>query len=174
MKFFPEIKTITLEKDYPSTIIINFEKFPQAANLVVDENGTTKQYILNTIGFAVKEDFENPDLPFIKLESEEPINTDTYVISEEVLNYILSAKSEFETRFGMQITDLIYKKRAREVHLKTEKGFTIWLDQQLEIDGQYKKLKKALVKLDIYSQPLEYIDLRINSKNGERIIYKPL
>ena len=35
-----------------------------------------------------------------------------------------------------------------------------------------KKLKKALVKLDIYTEDLQYIDLRIAGGNGDKIIYK--
>ena len=31
---------------------------------------------------------------------------------------------------------------------------------------------KALVKLDIYNEDLQYIDLRIAGGNGDKIIYK--
>ena len=37
---------------------------------------------------------------------------------------------------------------------------------------KFKKLKKSLVKLDIYTATLEYIDLRIAGTNGDKIIYK--
>jgi len=39
-------------------------------------------------------------------------------------------------------------------------------------ENQLKKLKKSLVKLDIFNEPLEYIDLRIAGGNGDKIIYK--
>jgi hypothetical protein len=48
----------------------------------------------------------------------------------------------------------------------------VWLDMQKPIEEQLKKLKKALVKLDIYTESLEYIDLRISGTNGDKIIYK--
>jgi len=39
-------------------------------------------------------------------------------------------------------------------------------------EDQLKKLKKILVKLDIYKENLLYIDLRIAGANGDKIIYK--
>jgi len=72
----------------------------------------------------------------------------------------------------MKILEAEYKVIPRELHLKTEKYFIIWLDIQKPFEDQLKKLKKALVKLDIFNEPLEYIDLRISGESGDKIIYK--
>ena len=72
----------------------------------------------------------------------------------------------------MEIVRIEYKPTAREIHLLTERNFFIWLDIQISYEEQFKKMKKSLVKLDIYTEDLEYIDLRIAGSNGDKIIYK--
>ena len=72
----------------------------------------------------------------------------------------------------MKIIEIEYQVIPREVHLRTEKYFYIWLDIQKPYETQLKKLKKALVKLNIYDDELAYIDLRITGESGEKIIYK--
>ena len=94
------------------------------------------------------------------------------MIEKSKLDYILESKNYFEDKFGMKIIRIEYKATAREVHLLTERNFFIWLDIQISFEDQFKKLKKSLVKLDIYTEALEYIDLRIAGSNGDKIIYK--
>ena len=169
---FPELETIQIKKDYPSDLIIEFSEYPLIANVINESTTIRKNYIINSIGFAIKEDLESPELPYIKIESDEPINTEIAVIEKLKLNYILDSKTYFEEKFGMKITRIEFKPTAREVHLFTERNFFIWLDIQVPYEDQFKKLKKALVKLDIYKENLEYIDLRIAGSNGDKIIYK--
>ncbi len=94
------------------------------------------------------------------------------VIDPSKLDYILDTKAYFEDKFGLRVVEVEYKKTAREIHLITEKNFAIWIDIQVSYEDQLKKLKKTLVKLDIYNEPLEYIDLRIAGGHGDKIIYK--
>lgn len=94
------------------------------------------------------------------------------VISPENLSYILKATNYFEEKFGMKIIDTEFRSEARELRIKTEKYFSIWLDTQMPFERQFLKLKKAMVQLDIYKQPLEYIDLRITGTSGEKVIFK--
>ena len=72
----------------------------------------------------------------------------------------------------MQLIHSIYKPVEREVHLKTEKDFAIWLDLGKTYEQQLDKLKRTLERLDIYNTPLQYIDLRISSQTGEKIIFR--
>lgn len=98
--------------------------------------------------------------------------TDSPIISQENLTYMLSAVSSFEERFGMKVLELRLLPQAREFHMKTEKNFEIWLDIQIPYEKQFLKLKKAMSTLDIYKTPLFYIDLRISGTNGEKVIFK--
>lgn len=169
---FPELERVTLDKDYPHTILIEFSEYPLVANVINESSTVKKSYILNAIGYAVKENYEDKNLPYIKIKSEEPLNTKNIIIETSKLTYILNAKSYFEDKFGMRITEILYKPVARETHLLTEKGFYIWLDIQRPFEQQFKKMKKALVKLNIYQDSFQYIDLRIAGSNGDKIIYK--
>jgi hypothetical protein len=172
IKAFPQLENISVDKKYPKKLEIKFTKYPLAANIINESSSIKKTYIINQIGFVLKEDYENPELPYIRIKSEEPINIKKAIISKEKLKYILDSMIYFQDKFGMRIKEALYKPVAREIHLLTEKDFYIWLDMQIPFEEQLKKLKKTLVKLDIQKEPLYYIDLRISGQNGEKIIYK--
>ncbi|MDD3862138.1 MAG: FtsQ-type POTRA domain-containing protein [Candidatus Gracilibacteria bacterium] len=169
---FPELEKVTLSKKYPNIIQIDFSEYPLVANILNESASIKKSYIINAVGYAVKENYEDKNLPYIKIKSEEPLNIQNAIIEPTNLSYILDAKDYFEEKFGMRIIETIYKPIAREVHLFTEKSFYIWLDIKRPFDQQLKKLKKALVKLNIHEGSLLYIDLRIAGNNGDKIIYK--
>lgn len=169
---YPEIEDIQVEKNLPNTLVISFTEYPLAANIINVTNGANKKFIINSIGYVVKEDSDNPTLPYIKVKTDAPLNSESTILSQEKLQYILGAASYFEEKFGMKILESEYRVVPRELHLKTEKFFSIWLDIQKPFEDQFKKLKKALVKLNIYEEPLQYIDLRITGESGEKIIYK--
>ncbi len=169
---FFQLEEVEITRDYPSTLLVEFFEHPLTMNIINESNNIRKAYIINSIGFVVKEDYENPNLPYLRIKSDEPLNTENAVIDSSTLNYITEARNYFEEKFGMRVAEVIYKPNAREIHLLTERDFSIWLDIQRPYENQLKKLKKALVKLDIYQDELEYIDLRIAGESGEKIIYK--
>lgn len=172
IEHFPAIQKINISKDYPNKLKIKFSKYSLVANVIHESSTLKKSYIINSIGYIAQENLENTRLPYIKLFSEEPVNQQLPLIETTKLEYILNAVRTFEERFGMRVVEVDYKKTPRELHLLTEKQFVIWLDIQQGLENQFRKLKKALVKLDIYNEPLEYIDLRIAGSNGDKIIYK--
>jgi len=169
---FPALETVKITKEYFDKLAIEFSEYPLIANVINESDSMKKSYIINAIGFAIKEDYENPNLPFIRIKSDEPVNTNSQLISPEKIKYILDATTYYRDKFGMGIREIEYKPTAREIRLLTDRNFTIWMDIQKPFDQQFKKLKKALVKLDIYKTNLEYIDLRISGNNGEKIIYR--
>lgn len=109
---------------------------------------------------------ENPAPQTPTLDPTKPI------LTAETLNYILKATGYFEEKFGMKIMETQFLINARELHIKTEKYFTIWLDTQISYERQFLKLKKAMATVDIYKVPLNYIDLRITGTSGEKVIFK--
>lgn len=169
---FPELEEVEINKNYPDALVINFIEYPLVANIINESDTVKKTYIVNSIGYAIKEDYEKTNLPYIYIKSEEPANPENAIIEASKLKYILDSATYFEDKFGLQVTQIQYKPIPREVHLLTEKNFYIWLDIQVPFEDQLKKLKKAIVKLDIYNEPLQYIDLRIVGNNGNKIIYR--
>ena len=168
----PQLQTVKVTKEYPDTISIEFSKYPLAANIINKSSNLKKTYLVNSLGFAVKEDFEKTDLPYITIESDEPINPKNAVIEKTKLKYILDSIVYFEDKFGMKVKEVLYKPIAREIHILTDHDFYLWLDIQRPFEDQLKKLKKIIVKLDIYKESLQYIDLRIAENSGDKIIYK--
>lgn len=170
---YPEIENLRIKKVYPSTLVLEYENFPEKANLLnIFDGENQKKFIINEAGYLVDQDYENPNLPYIKIRTDKPLEINQYALSREKLEYVLDAIYDFEEIFGMKVLDAEYQPKEREVHLKTEREFTVWLDTSLTIQKQYSKLKSALSKLNIYTQSLDYIDLRISSVNGEKVIYK--
>jgi hypothetical protein len=177
LKENPEYRDIEIKKKLPHSIEIEMERFPVAANIInlIDgEDGIKiqKKYLVNTNGMVIMENEENPDLPYIRVSTKQALGFNSYPLDQEKLDYIIKLVAVFEEKFGIKIVDATYLKQSREIHLRTEKDFTVWFDQTKSILSQIDKLKKALPKLDIYKTPLQYIDLRISSANAEKVIYK--
>jgi len=169
---YPEIKKIIIKKVFPDTLILEYNNFPDVANLQNNVGGTQKKFTINEIGLITQQDTENPNLPYVTLKTEKILELNTYAIPREKLDYILTAVYDFEEIFGMKVLNAQYLPREKEVHIKTERNFTVWLDTNLTVLEQYNKLKKVLGELNIYTDALEYIDLRISSVNGDRVIFK--
>jgi hypothetical protein len=169
---YQEIKSIKIKKILPDTLILEYANYPEVANLYNFVGETQKKFIIDEIGLITQQDYENPNLPYIYLRTDKVFELNAIAIPQDKLNYILEAVYEYEEIFGMKILNAEYRVREREVHLKTERNFVIWLDTNLSLQAQYNKLKKILGELNIYTESLQYIDLRISSVNGDRVIFK--
>lgn len=187
VKEHPELQKLTTKKIFPSTLQVTFSEFPITANIEHIENGKSLgKTIINSIGMPMYIDSENPNLPYIKVITKKPENIvvtpdmttatepapDIPIIKQEHLNYILGATKYYEEKFGMKVVETQFLPYARELHLKTEKYFFIWLDIQVPFEREFLKLKKIMANIDIYKDPLEYIDLRISGTSGEKVIFK--
>lgn len=165
---------LEVKKKFPKTVVVRFAKFEKVANLTnyVGPQRVKKNFIINSTGVLMEKDVINQNLPFISLASVKGFNLGDHVITEENLKYMLEAKSEYEEKFNMRISEITFLDKAREVHLYTEKNFNIWLDLEIPYKDQLTKLKNAIPKIDIYNDNLDYIDLRIQSAQGEKLIFK--
>lgn len=168
----PQIDKIAIKKKFPSTIKIEYTEFSIVANLLLSAEEVQQKYLLNSQGQVARKDIENPNLPFIKMTAVKALKSQEQAIDPEKLKYILESRKAFEEKFGIKVFDVTYLKEARELHLRTEKYFYVWLDMTQNYDKQFSKLKKSLNTLDIYNDPIDYIDLRISGTNGEKVIFK--
>ncbi len=170
---YPQYKTINIKKSLPSTIVLDIETYEKVANIISVKDGFSKKFIVNEQGMAVETNSEDPSLPYIYIETVETLTERKTIIEPEKLEFIIEATTDFENKFGLQIIDATYYKTAREVHLRTEMYFDVWMDTQIEVDEQLMKLKQALPQLNIYEDPIRYIDLRISGQSGDKVIYMP-
>lgn len=161
------------ERGFIASIGTNLENLPL---IVMDVTGTDMDIPMaeETVETPVAEPTEEGEEP--DLEETEPdtmpdqINEE--LIPQDMLTTLLETAANFEGKFGMEVLEIYYLKRAREMHLYTERYFLVWIDLTQDVSLQLAKLKKALTEIDIYAAPIEYIDLRISGQNGEKVIYK--
>lgn len=169
---YPEIESIKIKKKLPNKLYVYISKYPEAANLIVKVDEVQRKYIINSQGSITKADTESSALPYITMTREKAYNSKEQIFTPEQLDKILKAEKLFEQKFAMKVIDVIYLEKAREFHLKTEKDFDVWLSLETDYKTQLSKLKAAEQKLNINTEPLQYIDLRISGNNGEKVIFK--
>lgn len=173
----PEINKLKIKKKFPDTLEIEYEKFPTVANLVNIVDGIQKRFLIDSQGLLIEENTEQLDLPHIYITTENGLAVRSTLLpdpkrSKERLEYILNTINIFEEKFGINTLYAEFKPRERELHLYTEKYFYIMFDMEKSLLRQIAKLKKSLPELDIYNEPLVYIDLRISGTDTEKVIYK--
>lgn len=188
LKDYSYLKTLKIRRVLLHTVQVTLETYPPVARVRVDkEDGSQDYFIVNELGIITGSGTGLEDLPLIvmdvtgtDLKLDADANSETEVsfvvnqvlISKETLEILLDTTDSFEAKFNLQVLEINYLKRARELHLKTERDFTVWIDLTQDVPLQLAKLKKSLAELNIYEAPLEYIDLRISGQNGEKVIYK--
>lgn len=195
LKKYPYLQTLDLRRSFFHTLTVTLKSYANSANIRVDyEDGTKQFFVVNEKGYIASVGISNEALPTIVMDVTGtdailPLNTTAIdpevestptskytlnqeLISQNTLENLLQTSKDFEGKFNMQILEIHYLKQARELHLLTERYFTVWIDLTEDINLQLTKMKKALTSLNIYEADLEYIDLRISGQNGEKVIYR--
>lgn len=176
-KQFPEMKEIKIIKLLPRTLKVKVLEYSFIARIRVID--TKEEKLLNEIGMIRDIKTNDNNLPLIEYRNKYDIQEDkmllllspvlafqdrNIIMSEAELKTILNAKALFEKQFGMKISLIQYFPLEREIHLKTERNFFLWLDLTDNIDEQLMKLQSALQDFNIYKVDLSYIDLRVKNK----------
>ena len=127
--------------------------------------------MINKIGQAIfdkEEDLELMTITITRLS--QPIEDREVIITNEKMNYILDSIRYFSNLFKMEIIGVEYLPIAREVHLKTNAGFSIWITTEKDYRKQIDKLNTIYEVAELNKEDLAYIDLRVQ----EKVIYCPL
>lgn len=171
---FPnEVLYVKIKKSFPDKIILAINEYPSVLNFHVKTETVEQKLVLNQIGFIIAQNKDFTGIPTVVLQSEKPLPIiEGSILSKEKLTPIVTALTKFPEIFGLKIISGEWRKIERELHIKTEKNFTVWIDLTQDVETQLLKLKRALPKLDIYTVPLEYIDLRIAGADNEKVIFK--
>lgn len=168
----PRLKSVEIDRDFPSRLIIKLGEAPAVANLILETGNTEKSFVINEQGVIIKLNEQEPGLPTIRMASDEiPSGNQTY-LDPDLLSKMSGAALLFDELLNLPVAEVRYLATAREIHIKAERGFVVWLDLEKEIRPQLQKLKDAVAKLNIYEEDFIYIDLRISGATGDRIIYK--
>jgi len=164
---------LKVQKVLPSTIRVSYAKFEDTANIVnlVGRANIRKNFIINETGILTSEG-QKEGVPYIVIETTNAYELGDQVVNQERLAYITGAITYFEEKFNLHVVHAKYLNKAREARLVIQNDFEVWLDTQQSYETQLNKLKNAIPKIDIYSGNLAYVDLRIQSAYGQKIIFK--
>ncbi|MFA5352326.1 MAG: hypothetical protein WC304_03550 [Candidatus Gracilibacteria bacterium] len=162
----PDTSRVVVRKAYPAEIQIEVFKYPIVAELRV---GTDPVYI-NEKGFRVFG--ESPDKDTLQLTLGENLDmkdSKKQIIDPKYLADIRESVNYLESVINLKILNTKFFPISREVHLKTEKNFDVWIDLTQDYRAQIDKLVEASEVLQLDTKSYSYIDLRIRGK----IFYKP-
>jgi cell division septal protein FtsQ len=186
---FPEVKRVEVSRIYPSVMHVKVTSYDALARI---KNEGEREYILNEAGYAVRSEQSQGDLPLIVIPSYKNIDPEekelfeelTWVkeykqmLTQEQLYLMMDAKKIFEDTFTLPVDTMYYYPIEDELRLHTQKNFLVWMslkkyqhaskesfteDKQF-VEEQIIKLKNVLPHLNIYTEALRYIDLRIKNK----------
>ncbi len=179
---FPDIRSVDIEKTYPSTLAVSLYLDPVIAELDLEgedqpvvtgtgatETGSMTYAYVTSRGHAVFSSIKlsKEKLPRIILVDwgVRPANR-SLVIAPAVLRTLFDARNTLQTDFGYQVTGMTMYLRAQEFHIRLEK-VSLWFDLSSPLDVQFRRFREFLRSLSL-DQVKEYIDLRIS----DRVIYK--
>jgi hypothetical protein len=180
---YTNLKSINIDRDLFHNLIVDLESYEEISNVQVDhEDGSKQFFVVNELGIISGAGLTNEYLPTIVMDvtgtnldiqgDESTLVLGENLIEADVLTTLLEVEKNFEGKFNMQILEVHYLRRARELHLYTERYFFVWIDLTQDLEEQLNKLKKSMTELNLYEDPIVYIDLRISGQNGEKVIYK--
>ncbi|MCK5472182.1 hypothetical protein KAI54_03275 [Candidatus Gracilibacteria bacterium] len=150
-----------IHKKYPCEIAVGVFKFPIVAEL----RSNSESIFLNANGFRVLGDAPDRDTLQLTLGEEiDAVDLEKRVIDPAHLDFIRDAVFYFEALTDLKILNTKYFPISREVYLKNEKNFDVWLDLTRDFREQLNKLVVAADLLKISEKKYEYIDLRIRGK----------
>ncbi len=157
----PDIARVEIHKKYPCEIAVGVFKFPIVAEL----RSNSESIFLNANGFRVLGDAPDRDTLQLTLGEEiDAVDLEKRVIDPAHLDFIRDAVFYFEALTDLKILNTKYFPISREVYLKNEKNFDVWLDLTRDFREQLNKLVVAADLLKISEKKYEYIDLRIRGK----------
>lgn len=169
---FKELKTITITKQYPSTLEVFAETYPIVAKWVYKKEGDPRQFFgfVSENGYFLQKGDDNVFLMFDMQLRKKEIPFYGMLMSSEQLSEIIAAKALLEEITQRKMVSLSYYQNAQEIRFVDEKKVEYWMFLKQSLSDQAEKLRVMLEKENVYAKPLQYIDLRVSKK----VIYKPL
>lgn len=167
---FPELSDITIIKKFPRTLILQPITDPLVFKWIYKTINNEDQYF----GYVSKKGLyfkHGPEEIFTIFDNDvrlEYIPLMSPLLSPEEIENITNSKSLLEQVTGRKMIKMNYLRHAQEIHFIDDKEVAYWIFLKESSILQIEKLSTAIAEHDIYSSPLEYIDLRISRK----VIYK--
>ena len=159
LKKFPELDWVKISEIWPDALRLEVKMSPPALKLLNAE--TANFSVISEKGVILPQNFGAENLEVIKvLQFEKIISPRSAFLQREILDKIKNGKKILESDFGLKIDETRYLFAAREIHFVFD-GAEIWVDAQIDLPSQLKKLEPAAEIIGLYSKKFAHIDLRI-------------
>ncbi len=163
---FPEFRSVKITEKWPDQLEFKIEISPPAANL---QNMETANFAVISDDGVILSENADESLPIIKVFQHEKIITARQrFVDKETFAKIFEAERLYNEKIKLPVKELHFYFLSKEIHLVSSDGMVIWLDAQVDIAQQIRKLELGANEIKLYSRKFEHIDLRI----PERVIHK--
>lgn len=156
---FPAFRTITISEIWPASITLKIELSPPAYTLLNQENADFR--VVSEDG-VILSDKPSESLPLISVfDYSKPLTVGERFVEKETLDQIRLAEQIMTTQIKIPVAERALYPTARELHLVSDRGTAFWIDLQLDIEGQLKKIDYGANRMNLFSRNVEHVDLRI-------------
>ena len=175
----PDLQSVSVGKDYPSTLVVKVTLDPLRARLViVPPEGETPGSAVgsgSTVDFLTEKGIyisstrvgDVEALPILRIVDwgARPVNG-TAIMSPDLLSRMDSAEHALQEEFGQPVLTRTIYLRAQEFHLQL-KAWAVWFDMRSTLEDQLLRYRTFLREVPP-AEVRSYVDLRLK----DRVVYK--
>lgn len=180
----PDVTAATIQKRYPSTLIVRLTLDPIIARLRIEEpeaaaspprtaTGVLTEYLTAQAMYVtyqpsyVRREQPEGTLPLVRIVDwgARPAPW-TQLITPEFLLTMREAEQMLRDQFGQEVIERTVFLRAQEFHLRT-KALILWFDRRSTLEDQLQRYTIFLRTIGLQAAK-EYVDLRLR----DRVVYK--
>lgn len=167
---FPKLAEAHVERHFPNSLEVRVVEKPyqlvwcrKQDCFLVNENGLTEDA---SIFFQYPE--EQGKVMRIEDRAEAPVESGTQVLNKAERQFVHDLTTDFPLRTGLTIEGALERPsiQAKEIRLKTNKGFTIFFNTELPVQDSLNTLMLVLTKEIPENEwdKIDYIDLRTENR----------
>jgi hypothetical protein len=167
LETFPEFREVKLTEKWPNTLEVEVTLSPPYYQVLNEFDATFS--VLSEDGVVLRQEAAE-GLPVIKLiKYEQSLQSGEKFADAALLQDITYLRDFFTEELKITIDEIRYLPIALEVHLVSDNGTAFWFDLRAEVEQQARKINLVADEINLYTQTLEHVDLRIPNQ----VFWKP-
>jgi len=168
LETFPEFREVKLSENWPDTLVVEIVLSPPFYQVLNEYDATFS--VLSEDGVVLRQEAAE-GLPVLKiLNYDQTLKSREKFATPQVLKDITALRTMFAEELRIPVEEIRYLPIAYEVHLVSDSGTAFWFDLRADTLQQARKIDLVSDEINLYTQPLEHVDLRIPNQ----VFWKPL